>query len=122
MPYLPDRVRGHRRAGAPAAPDRARRHHPDFDARKTQGWRGMQAEAQLSEDGWNREVAWAQKMGLPGSCFGDTRYFVTDVKVAEQISLSPGVSVPQPPATWVCTPSRPWPRSCAHRWLCSYPS
>jgi len=39
-----------------------------------------------------------QKMGLPTSCFGDTRYFVTDVKVAEQIPLSPGITVPQPPA------------------------
>lgn len=38
-----------------------------------------------------------QKKGLPGSCFGDTRYFVTEVKVAESVSLTPSVKVPQPP-------------------------
>ena len=32
-----------------------------------------------------------QKKGLPGSCFGDTRYFITDIKVADQIPLAPGV-------------------------------
>ena len=34
-----------------------------------------------------------QKMGLPTSCFGDTRYFVTRVTLADDISLSPGVVV-----------------------------
>ncbi|MBB5206223.1 4-amino-4-deoxy-L-arabinose transferase-like glycosyltransferase [Inhella inkyongensis] len=45
-----------------------------------------------------RRVAlhYEQKKGLPGSCFGDTRYFITDVKVADQIPLAPGVAVPQP--------------------------
>jgi hypothetical protein len=41
-----------------------------------------------------------QKMGLPGSCFGDTRYYVTGVTVSDEIPLTPGVVVPtpQPPA------------------------
>ncbi len=40
-----------------------------------------------------------QKVGLPTSCFGDTRHFVTSVKVVEEIPLAPGivVPVPQPP-------------------------
>lgn len=37
-----------------------------------------------------------EKVGLPGSCFGETRYFVTGVTVVDEISLSPGVVVPQP--------------------------
>ena len=43
-----------------------------------------------------------QKVGLPTSCFGETRYFVTSVKATEQVQLSPGVVVPQgvvPPAS-----------------------
>ena len=37
-----------------------------------------------------------QKVGLPTSCFGDTRYYVTKVIPVDDISLSPGVVV-QPP-------------------------
>jgi hypothetical protein len=46
-----------------------------------------------------------EKVGLPTSCFGDTRHYVTKVTVASDISLSPGVVVqtgageaPVPPA------------------------
>jgi hypothetical protein len=38
---------------------------------------------------------YAQKVGLPGSCFGETRYYVDGVTVSDEISLSPGVGVPQ---------------------------
>ena len=38
-----------------------------------------------------------QKVGLPTSCFGETRYFVTKVTVTDEISIAPGVSVPQAP-------------------------
>lgn len=34
-----------------------------------------------------------EKVGLPGSCFGETRHYVTRVTVASDISLSPGVVV-----------------------------
>ena len=40
-----------------------------------------------------------EKVGLPGSCFGETRYFVTGVTLVDEISLSPGVVVPVPPAS-----------------------
>lgn len=46
-----------------------------------------------------RRVAlhYEQKVGLPSSCFGDTRYYITRVMPADDISLSPGVVVrPQP--------------------------
>jgi hypothetical protein len=37
-----------------------------------------------------------EKVGLPGSCFGETRYYVTGVTVAEEIQLTPGVIIPNP--------------------------
>jgi len=40
-----------------------------------------------------------EKVGLPGSCFGETRYFVTGVTLVDEISLSPGVVVPVPPVS-----------------------
>jgi hypothetical protein len=39
-----------------------------------------------------------EKVGLPTSCFGETRHFVTGVSVASDISLSPGVVVQSPGA------------------------
>ncbi len=47
-----------------------------------------------------------QKKGLPTTCFGDTRYFVTEVKVAEQVPLAPGFSIPQMSATPASAASR----------------
>ena len=38
-----------------------------------------------------------EKVGLPTSCFGETRYFVTRAAVVEDIPLAPGVVVPAPP-------------------------
>jgi len=35
-----------------------------------------------------------EKVGLPTSCFGETRYFVNSVRVVEEIPLMPGVVVP----------------------------
>lgn len=39
-----------------------------------------------------------EKVGLPGSCFGDTRYYVTGVMASDDIPLAPGVVVPAAPA------------------------
>jgi hypothetical protein len=35
-----------------------------------------------------------EKVGLPGSCFGDTRYYVSKVTVSDEIPLASGVMVP----------------------------
>lgn len=57
---------------------------------------------------WDKEVArqvtavmgkrvalhYEEKVGLPGSCFGDTRYYVTGVTVSDEIPLATGVMVP----------------------------
>ena len=40
-----------------------------------------------------------QKVGLPTSCFGETRYYVTGVTVSDEIPLAAGVMVPNPPAS-----------------------
>jgi hypothetical protein len=39
-----------------------------------------------------------QKVGLPGSCFGETRYYVDNISVSDEIPLTPGVVVPSAPA------------------------
>ena len=36
-----------------------------------------------------------EKVGLPTTCFGDTRHYVTRVTETSDISISPGVVVPQ---------------------------
>lgn len=40
-----------------------------------------------------------EKVGLPGSCFGETRYWVRGVKIVEEIPLAPGVVLPAPQTT-----------------------
>lgn len=43
-------------------------------------------------------VHYEEKVGLPTSCFGETRYFVTRVAETPDIPLGPGVSLQAPPA------------------------
>jgi hypothetical protein len=59
---------------------------------------------------WNDEVAaeinkvmgkrvslhYEEKVGLPTSCFGETRHYVTRVTGVEDIPLTPGIVVPVP--------------------------
>jgi hypothetical protein len=39
-----------------------------------------------------------EKVGLPTTCFGDTRSYVTRVTLSDEIPLAAGVMVPTPPA------------------------
>jgi hypothetical protein len=50
-----------------------------------------------------------EKVGLPTSCFGETRYFVTSVTAAQDIPIGPGVVVPTPaqPSAPSAPPSAP---------------
>jgi hypothetical protein len=48
-----------------------------------------------------------EKVGLPSTCFGETRHFVTSVKIVDEIPLAPGVIVPVPPAAPAPTPAAP---------------
>ena|ERR1700704_5653839 len=46
-----------------------------------------------------------EKVGIPTSCFGETRYYATKVSAVEEIPLAPGVVVPTPQAP--AAPSAP---------------
>jgi hypothetical protein len=46
-----------------------------------------------------------EKVGLPTTCFGETRHFVTNVLQVEEIPLAPGVVVPNRPAVSPSTPA-----------------
>jgi hypothetical protein len=51
-----------------------------------------------------------EKVGLPSSCFGETRHYVTKVTVVEDIPLAPGIVIPTPrpaPATPPAPPAAP---------------
>ena len=49
-----------------------------------------------------------EKVGLPTSCFGETRHYVTGVTPVEEIPLAPGIVVPTPPpATPPAAPAAP---------------
>jgi hypothetical protein len=39
-----------------------------------------------------------EKVGIPTSCFGETRYYVTKITAVEEIQLAPGIVVPAKPA------------------------
>lgn len=43
------------------------------------------------------QLHYEEKVGLPGSCFGDTRYWVNKVTVIPEIPLGPGLVVPTGP-------------------------
>lgn len=47
-----------------------------------------------------------EKVGLPGSCFGDTRHYVTAVTVSDEIPLAAGVMVPAHPASAAASATR----------------
>jgi hypothetical protein len=53
-----------------------------------------------------------EKVGLPTSCFGETRHFVTAVTATQDIPIGPGVVVPTPtptPPAAASAPSAPAP-------------
>ncbi len=50
-----------------------------------------------------------EKVGLPTTCFGETRHFVTGVLQVEEIPLVPGVVVPSKSAVPPTTPSTSTP-------------
>jgi len=54
------------------------------------------AAAQLIQQAVARRVTlhYEEKVGLPTSCFGETRYFVSRVTISPDIPLGPGISVP----------------------------
>lgn len=57
-------------------------------------WDEAVAEQVTKAMGKRVSLHYEQKVGLPGSCFGDTRYFVTGVTVSEEIPIATGVVAP----------------------------
>lgn len=57
-----------------------------------------EAVAQQVAKAMGRRVSlrYEEKVGLPTSCFGDTRHFVTGIELMAEVPLSPGVTVPVP--------------------------
>ena len=54
-----------------------------------------------------------QHVGLPTTCFGETRHFVTRVTLVEEIPLAPGVVVPTPGRTTAPLSTPPTPAAPA---------
>ncbi len=55
----------HRRRHRP--PHERRHHHPDFDKMQARGWKAAVAEAEVSKDAWQAEVARGLRLGLEGA-------------------------------------------------------
>ena len=62
-------------------------------------WNDRVAEQVTKAMGKRVSLHYEEKVGLPGSCFGETRYFVNGISVAEEIPLATGVVVPTHPAS-----------------------
>src|SRR5262245_15883163 len=57
-------------------------------------WDDKVAEKIQKEIGKRVSLQYEQKVGIPSSCFGETRYYITDVHVIDTIPLTPGTHVP----------------------------
>jgi hypothetical protein len=69
------------------------------------------AETLMKDMGKRVSLHYEEKVGLPTSCFGETRYYVTSATQTPDIPLGPGVSLSSQPAAPV-TPV-PLPASAA---------
>ena len=59
-------------------------------------------------------VHYEEKVGLPTTCFGETRHYVTSVVAVDEIPLAPGIVVPSPaPAPAAVPPAAAPPASTA---------
>ena len=52
-----------------------------------------------------------EKVGLPTSCFGDTRYFVTRVTEVQETPFGPGITIPVPAAPPAPSPAPAPPKN-----------
>ena len=48
-----------------------------------------------------------EKVGMPSSCFGETRHWVTNISIVPEIQLGPGIVVPIPPQPATQPPAPP---------------
>jgi hypothetical protein len=59
-------------------------------------WDDAVAELINRQMGKRVSLHYEEKVGLPTTCFGETRHYVTGVKIVEDIPLAPGIVVPVP--------------------------
>lgn len=73
------------------------------------------ATAELINKAMGRRVSlhYEEKVGLPGSCFGETRHWVSSLTVVPEIPLAPGIVVPMPPTPQPQAPQQPAPQQPA---------
>jgi hypothetical protein len=60
-------------------------------------WDNQVAESINGSMGKRVSLHYEQRVGLPTSCFGDSRYYVTKIAPVGEIPLAPGVIVPTQP-------------------------
>ncbi|MFN3565280.1 MAG: hypothetical protein ACK4V1_04760 [Burkholderiaceae bacterium] len=73
-------------------------------------WDDQVAEEINKAMGRRVSLHYEEKVGLPTSCFGETRHWVTKVAVVPEIPLAPGVTVPiSPQAPAPVSPPAPQP-------------
>lgn len=63
------------------------------------------AQELMQQMGKRVSLHYEEKVGLPTSCFGETRHFVTKSLVTPDIPIGPGVSVPSAPAAAPAAPA-----------------
>lgn len=63
--------------------------------------------------GKRASLHYEEKVGLPGSCFGDTRHYVTSARVAEDAALAAPMAVPPGVAPPVAAPPAAVPPAVA---------
>lgn len=65
--------------------------------------------AQRINQSMGKRVAlhYEEKIGLPTSCFGETRHYVTAVSPVDEIPLAPGVVMPMPGTAEPAKPVQP---------------
>ena len=63
------------------------------------------AQAVKAATGKRVTLHYEEKVGLPTSCFGETRHFVSNVTINPDIPLGPGVSLPTAPPAPASAPA-----------------
>jgi hypothetical protein len=70
-------------------------------------WDDQVAEIINRHMGKRVSLHYQEKVGLPTTCFGETRHYVTGVKIVEDIPLAPGIVVPTPAQPAPAPPAAP---------------
>jgi hypothetical protein len=67
-------------------------------------WDPKLAEEIQKNVGQRVQLHYEEKVGLPGTCFGDTRHWVNRITIIPEIPLGPGITVPTGPQAPAAAP------------------